>query len=620
MEIKKGGYTMGANFTPDFGPVSGSKPFKFWCQKVIPLVYDDSLSYYELLCKVVNYINNLITDVATTESNIELLRTAYSELENYVNNYFNNLDVQNEINNKLDAMADNGTLDKIINERIFGELNGAIATVDQKVDSVDARVTVTNKSIDDINKRIDNVVKFYPLKLNRNGEAIVIVWGTGNTKKVMLVDGGWNTNSAKPFYSNVIPDPYPTLQNDAEYVYNWLTSHGFNHIDYQVVTHWHEDHIGGMGYCFEGNLYDANTVFYFPAEVNWGLIGSDSQTAWCESMELNAIARVGQLGATVVRGAENLSLTDGDVTINFFNSSDVCYAAYYGQGSGYTTANYYNNFSMCMEILFHEQRVYILGDIEKLAEDYLQNRQFFKKATFSFTPHHGYNTNGNTNVLRTISPRFWIIQNGLNNKDKVHERFHFTRFSQLNVPFYYTGDTGTMGLTCGYNDVLMDEAYKPCEFNGMMEFAGLSFTSNKTFGVGATNISWDSLTLDNCFDEPIAELATLDGVQYLRILKEGTYMITAGIRATPESGNSNFVGHIALGYRSTVTNLNPLCGNNVATFGQNAYPTCSRMMNIKADRYFRLAITCSLQGCTIEAGGASGNYNYLRFYRIDPKC
>ena len=36
------------------------KPFKFWCQKVLPLVYDDSLSYYEILCKVVDYINNMI--------------------------------------------------------------------------------------------------------------------------------------------------------------------------------------------------------------------------------------------------------------------------------------------------------------------------------------------------------------------------------------------------------------------------------------------------------------------------------------------------------------------------------------------------------------------------------
>lgn len=36
------------------------KHFRFWCYKVLPLVYDNSLSYYEVLCKVVKYINDLI--------------------------------------------------------------------------------------------------------------------------------------------------------------------------------------------------------------------------------------------------------------------------------------------------------------------------------------------------------------------------------------------------------------------------------------------------------------------------------------------------------------------------------------------------------------------------------
>ena len=39
------------------------KKFRFWCQTVLPLVYDDSLSYYELLNKVVTYLNNTIQDV-----------------------------------------------------------------------------------------------------------------------------------------------------------------------------------------------------------------------------------------------------------------------------------------------------------------------------------------------------------------------------------------------------------------------------------------------------------------------------------------------------------------------------------------------------------------------------
>lgn len=36
------------------------KNLEFWCQKVLPLVYDDSLSYYELVDKVVSKLNELI--------------------------------------------------------------------------------------------------------------------------------------------------------------------------------------------------------------------------------------------------------------------------------------------------------------------------------------------------------------------------------------------------------------------------------------------------------------------------------------------------------------------------------------------------------------------------------
>lgn len=34
-------------------------PFKFWCHKILPLVYDDSLSYYEFLCKVNEVVQGL---------------------------------------------------------------------------------------------------------------------------------------------------------------------------------------------------------------------------------------------------------------------------------------------------------------------------------------------------------------------------------------------------------------------------------------------------------------------------------------------------------------------------------------------------------------------------------
>lgn len=103
-----------ADFTPQLGNYRTLQPFRYWCQKVLPLVYDDSLSYYELLCKVVDYLNKTMEDVETLHGDVTNLHTAYEELQNYVNNYFSTLDVQEEINNKLDQMANDGTLNILL--------------------------------------------------------------------------------------------------------------------------------------------------------------------------------------------------------------------------------------------------------------------------------------------------------------------------------------------------------------------------------------------------------------------------------------------------------------------------------------------------------------------------
>lgn len=102
------------------------KPFKAWFQKTLPLVYDDSLTYQELLYKLIAKINEVVESQNQTNENFDELYALFIQLKEYVDNYFKNLDVQEEINNKLDEMAKDGTLDKIINEQIFGELNDRI--------------------------------------------------------------------------------------------------------------------------------------------------------------------------------------------------------------------------------------------------------------------------------------------------------------------------------------------------------------------------------------------------------------------------------------------------------------------------------------------------------------
>ena len=68
-------------------PVKPLKHFRFWCQKVLPLVYDDSLSYYEVLCKVVTYINQIIDSENQIIENVEQLKEELEEVQDWINNF-----------------------------------------------------------------------------------------------------------------------------------------------------------------------------------------------------------------------------------------------------------------------------------------------------------------------------------------------------------------------------------------------------------------------------------------------------------------------------------------------------------------------------------------------------
>lgn len=59
-------------------------PFRFWCQKVLPLVYDNSLSYYEVLCKCADYINKLIEQDKVFSDEITTLQQDLSTIHAWV--------------------------------------------------------------------------------------------------------------------------------------------------------------------------------------------------------------------------------------------------------------------------------------------------------------------------------------------------------------------------------------------------------------------------------------------------------------------------------------------------------------------------------------------------------
>ncbi len=83
--------------------------FRNWVLQNFPFLEDDfdALTDYELFCKMMEYVKQFAKD--NEEFNKRL-----TDLENYINN----LDLQDEVNNKLDEMALDGTLENLIGQYI----------------------------------------------------------------------------------------------------------------------------------------------------------------------------------------------------------------------------------------------------------------------------------------------------------------------------------------------------------------------------------------------------------------------------------------------------------------------------------------------------------------------
>lgn len=85
------------------------KAFMFWCQKVLPLVYDDSLSYYEVLCKISHKINEIIkwsdnvnSNLSVINNTIEKIKKALEVIESKIENILNeNVYANKVVTNRL---------------------------------------------------------------------------------------------------------------------------------------------------------------------------------------------------------------------------------------------------------------------------------------------------------------------------------------------------------------------------------------------------------------------------------------------------------------------------------------------------------------------------------------
>lgn len=152
-----------ANFTPEAPNFKQLVLMNFQGLTNFPYIEEDfdALTNYGLLSKVVEYLNQVISNNNEQNDLMTALYNAYVSLQNYVNDYFENLDVQEEINNKLDEMAQDGSLTNLIKAYVDPIYEAYELQINSDITQFKNGV---NSQIDSISNMVDSAVSGSPLK------------------------------------------------------------------------------------------------------------------------------------------------------------------------------------------------------------------------------------------------------------------------------------------------------------------------------------------------------------------------------------------------------------------------------------------------------------------------
>lgn len=352
-------------------------PFvKFVCANV-PMVFDDSLSYYEALCALWKYVQGM-TDVINNNATLEEefiekfneLSGKFDELKTYVDTYFDNLDVQEEINNKLDQMAEDGVFQEIIN-----------AYLDQMLSEV--RYIFPKNFTDESNTQFGDLcaIKAY----NKN---IMIDTGHANYK---------------------------------EQVEEFLTRNNINHIDHLILSHYHADHIGNVINLINDGYLDSTSVIYLAPYCD---LLTSVEAFMSTYYAITSAANNADI--TTVQPTEGYTLDiDDNFKIKFYNFD----RSFLDDPSKLTLRDY-NNASAINLVEHGEKRVLFTGDCyDEPVNRLIDNGSIKNSVDLYKVNHHGIDSSTvNTNKFAFLAPQYaflpantgYVINNDLARSKYLH--------------------------------------------------------------------------------------------------------------------------------------------------------------------------------------------------------
>lgn len=218
---------------------------------IIPSSYLVAMSYEEQLLWLCDFINNtIILNINTNNQAVQELQNLYIELKNYVDNYFTNLDVQKEINNKLDEMAEDGSLLNLLTS-LFNDYQEQITLLQN---SLTSNYNTLNNKINvnqtNILNQLSSIESGTPAGTYEDLDALKLDVNADKTKIYLtLNDGKWNyyNNSTEEWTSGGVYFANTTIENITPNQLSFLEQKTLNIFDNDNLSSMTEGLLKGNG-------------------------------------------------------------------------------------------------------------------------------------------------------------------------------------------------------------------------------------------------------------------------------------------------------------------------------------------------------------------------------------
>jgi len=212
---------------------------------------------------------------------------------------------------------------------------------------------------------------------------------------------------------NILIDSVPN--SSERKLETYLKKHKVKKIDFFIVTHPHEDHIGGGDNILKKFSIDH---IYSPQIMS---NNKDFIDLVAEIKKQNKKINIASEGVIIELGEE--------AYLKFFSPEKKNY-------------DNINNSSSVIKFTFRNTSFLLTGDSEKLIEDTLLSKDYALSSDVIKVSHHGSKTSSSKLFLSKVNPKYAVISCGIGNDYGHPDKLVLNRLNEMNMQIFRTDKDG----------------------------------------------------------------------------------------------------------------------------------------------------------------------------------